>query len=123
MIDINIVLKTCKQVAEKAFKKEFKTMVEEGPKYDILCNNRVVGQMYDVCGFAHIRFSDKRTSLYKAYKKYRHSLGDEDKEFTSFYDYPIFGRQELRIQKVIAYAVSNYLNSLGAKTYVVSYID
>lgn len=122
MIDINIVLKTCKQVAEKAFKKEFKTMVEEGPKYQVMDGKRVVDYMYDVCGFASIRFSDKRNVVYREYKKYRRSMGDMD-TINSFYDYPIFGRQELRIQKVIAYAVSDYLNSLGAKTYVVSRID
>jgi len=42
-------------------------------RFAVMDGEQVVGQLLDVCGNAHVRFTDKRTKEYKAFKNAGHT--------------------------------------------------
>lgn len=111
------ILKRCQQIANEAYKKELEAMIEEGPKYNVIDHGVVVDKVYDDLGFAHIKFRDGRNKFVRALKKF---MG---KDFSNIFSPYCCPRQELRIKKAMAYAVCDYINSLGANAYVKTFID
>jgi len=67
---------------------------------------KIVGQMLDVCGFASVRFVDKRTAFFKWYKRtkkceYFHIRGKHGM------------RQEMSLNEDMALAALRFLNNAG----------
>lgn len=117
-LDWNEIYNECLELSIKAERQEIEKMINEGIKYSV--NNdkgNTVGMLYDICGNAHVKFTDKRNKFAKEYKKH---TGDTD----TFSLYCKSSRQELRINKAVANAVVNHLNEkYNAKVYVRWYVD
>lgn len=110
-------------VSEDACNKEVQKMLEDGVQYAVCSGNSVVDQLYDVCGGAYVKFKDLRSSAYRSYKKFVMSR-DESDPYGIFHDYCHSGRQELRVNRVVAQSVANFLNkrfgdnTVGVKSYI-----
>lgn len=120
-IDFEEVKKSCLIVFKKTLKEELEKMKKEGYKYVIYDPSNLSYRecIYDICGIAKIKFKNRRNTFYRQYVKY---LGEKD--ITSFYDYPSSGRQELRINKAIAEAIAEMLNTkYNAEVYAYSWVD
>jgi hypothetical protein len=102
----------CVEIAIVTEANEVSDMMNEGPKYSIheTITNLNVGYMYDICGNAYIKFKDQRNSFAKAYKKFIQSI-DEIYSTDVFNLYMHSSRQELRVNKAVAFAVANHINS------------
>lgn len=114
-------------VSEDACNKEVQKMLEDGVQYAVCSGNSVVDQLYDVCGGAYVKFKDLRSSAYRSYKKFIRERENDQKydPYGLFHEYYHSGRQEWRVNRAVANAVKDYLNSVfGQGTVVVkTYID
>ncbi len=115
----------CTDIAIVAEANEVSLMMSEGIKYSIhdMISNKSVGYMYDICGNALIKFKDQRGSFAKAYKKFIQTV-EEIYSTDIFNLYMHSSRQELRVNKAVAFAVANHINNkYKANVYVKWYED
>lgn len=118
----NEVCVEASKIAQVAAEKEIAQMIEDGPQY-------MVGgeELYDLCGGAYVKFIDLRSSAYRSYKKFVREEEDNPRydPYGMFHSYYHSGRQEWRVNKAVAYAIKDYLNSVfGQGTVTVkTYID
>ena len=117
-VNWNAIWNTLPLITEEAEKSEIKKMQNEG--YKFMVGNQ---PMYDECGFAIVKWKDKRSGLYRSYKKFLEINFDEDAD-DIFSLYPSSSRQEKRVNVAVAKSVADYLNlSFGDCVYVKSWTD
>ena len=118
MIDFEKIKKDCEKIARETEEQEVEKLKNNGFRFIIKDGNKTVGFLYDSCGMAIIKFKDKRSAFYKSYKKYM----KEDSDI--FRMYPPSARQEISVNKAIAYNICEYLNNnFNAKVYVKFWYD
>ena len=118
----NDICEEATKIALDAADKEVSQMIKDGPQYAI--GNE---SMYDICGGAYVKFVDLRSSAYRSYKKFIRERENDQKydPYGLFHEYCHSGRQEWRVNRAVANAVKDYLNSVFGKGTVVveTYID
>ena len=90
---------------------------------DVLGNQGpTIGHMLDLCGNAHVKFRDKRSSDYKQFKKAGQVRGTGNGVVEISHKYR--GRQEFGLQEACAQAAKNSLENGGVTGLTIwSYID
>ena len=117
-VNWNAEMTICNMLALQAERDEIAKMESEGYKF-------MVGNcpMYDECGFAIVKWNDKRSRLYKSYKQYIKTNWDEEAGDT-FDLYASSSRQELRVNVAVASVVANHLNvRFGDVVHVKHWVD
>ncbi len=118
------IIKVAKKVGERAGQLRLKELKKAGPRWNVINErqNKVVGQMLDVCGFAHLSVPG-RGRIVRAFKK----IGIFDlridcyvvtdalkiwKGYRSGYALSIIstGRQEMSVNEAAVRAASEFLN-------------
>lgn len=65
-MDVATIFMNAQDAARKAGQK---WLDEAEVKYLVKSGDRAVGAMFDLCGNAHVQFSDKRSASFKSFKK------------------------------------------------------
>lgn len=121
-VNWNDICEEATKISLNAADKEVSRMIKDGPQYAV--GNEPI---YDVCGGAYVKFVDLRSSAYRSYKKFIRERENDQKydPYGLFHEYYHSGRQEWRVNRAVANAVKDYLNSVfGQGTVVVkTYID
>ena len=122
--DWNEIRKECYELSDKIERQEIEKMISEGVKYTVKDNEgNIIDSLYDVCGDAYVKFTDKRNKFAKEYKKFMETE-EESGNIDTFSLYSKSPRQELRINKAIAIAIVDYLNEkYNAEVYARWYVD
>lgn len=85
-------------------------------------SGNVVGELLDLCGNAHVRFTDKRSAAFKEFKKAGAIRYTDNGVVEINHNY--IGRQEYGLKIACAEAAKSVLNKYGIdKIRVWSYID
>ena len=121
--EIIAIVKVAKRIGEKAGKEKLKELISKGFKWKVVndSDQKVVGHMLDVCGFANISIPGKGR-IVSAFKK----VGEYDERIGGYvargmriwkgyrgYALSIIstGRQEMSVNEAAVEAASDYLNS------------
>lgn len=127
-IDFEKIEEELKNIAREAAEKEIACMEEEGFKYAVSFGGST-DYLYDVCGGSYIAFRKRTSSFYRQYKYWINHIVNKwegkihQVEIHTFH-YPRFGRQEYRVNRAVALACCEYINTnYGANCFVKSYID
>lgn len=118
-IDWDIELQIINGIAMEAMEKQEKLLANTGPIYQV--DNDF---LFDVCGWAVIKFRKRNNSFYRAYKRFYKKLYYNEDPDGLFHDFPAPYRQEYSVMKATCEAVAEYLNkTFNADVYVKSWID